>query len=86
MRALYAELCATITELKANPNALLDEAGGKPVAILSHNKPRAYLVPVDAYEKMVASLDDYELLVEACARMNDESVPVDIRKLRQGTG
>lgn len=81
MRHILAEYCASITELKANPNAVLEQANNQPVAILSHNSPRAYLVPVEAFEQMQQQLDDYALLIKAHERLDDESIPVSIKEL-----
>ncbi|MBE8190510.1 MAG: hypothetical protein HAW58_06665, partial [Candidatus Thioglobus sp.] len=41
-----------ISELKANPIKTLESGNGEAVAILNHNKPAFYCVPVEAYEKM----------------------------------
>ena len=61
MKQVFASCSASISELKKNPTALLNEADGAPVAILNHNKPTAYLIPADTYEWMMDILDDYEL-------------------------
>ncbi len=61
MKQIFANCSASISELKKNPTALLNEAEGAPVAILNHNKPTAYLIPADTYEWMMDILDDYEL-------------------------
>jgi len=61
MKQVFASCSASISELKKNPTALLNEADGAPVAILHHNKPTAYLIPADTYEWMMDILDDYEL-------------------------
>ncbi len=61
MKQVFAYCSASISELKKNPTALLNEAEGAPVAILNHNKPTAYLIPADTYEWMMDILDDYEL-------------------------
>ena len=61
MRQVLAECSASISELKKNPTALLNEADGSAIAILNHNKPAAYLVPADTYEWMMDVMDDYEL-------------------------
>jgi len=61
MKQVFANCSASISELKKNPTALLNEAQGAPVAILNHNKPTAYLIPADTYEWMMDILDDYEL-------------------------
>ncbi|PAV27244.1 antitoxin [Tamilnaduibacter salinus] len=82
MKSLFARFAATISELKANPNEVLRSANGEPVVILSHNKPRAYMVPVETFEAMQEQLEDYRLLQEARDRMDDESVPVSIDELR----
>ncbi|WP_339801046.1 type II toxin-antitoxin system Phd/YefM family antitoxin [uncultured Marinobacter sp.] len=84
MKSLFARLAATISELKANPNEVLNQANGEPVVILSHNKPRAYMVPVETFEQMQEQLEDYRLLLEARKRMDDESIPVTINELRAG--
>lgn len=61
MRQVLADCSASISELKKNPSALLNEADGATIAILNHNKPAAYLVPADTYEQLMDLLDDYEL-------------------------
>ncbi|WP_203142653.1 type II toxin-antitoxin system Phd/YefM family antitoxin [Marinobacter mangrovi] len=82
MNSLFARLAATISELKANPNEVLRQSNGEPIVILSHNKPKAYMVPVETYEQMQEQLEDYRLLQEARKRLDDESVPVTIDELR----
>jgi|GEM_PF-1986530 len=54
---IYAEHTATITQAKANPNGLLEEAKGAAVAVLAHNKPRYYMVPPEVFEAMVDALE-----------------------------
>ena len=61
MRQVLADCSASISELKKNPTALLNEADGAAIAILNHNKPAAYLVPAETYELLMNMLDDYEL-------------------------
>jgi len=67
MRQVLADCSASISELKKNPTALLNEADGAAIAILNHNKPAAYLVPAQMYEQLMEQLDNYELtkVVEA---------------------
>lgn len=52
MDALQARLSVSITELKKNPSAIIDNAHGQPIAILNHNRPTAYLVPASTFEAM----------------------------------
>lgn len=61
MEMILSSLSASISELKKDPLALLEEAADEPVAILRQNRPVAYLVPADVYEAMVELLEDYEL-------------------------
>jgi len=41
MRQVLADYSASISELKKNTTALLNEAEGSAIAILNHNKPAA---------------------------------------------
>lgn len=78
-----ADCSASISELKKNPTALLNEAEGSAIAILNHNKPAAYLVPAETYEFLMDMLDDYELskLVESRRGDLSEAVEVNIDDL-----
>ncbi len=57
--------------IEKSPSSVIEEAGGEAVAILNHNKPSAYLVPSDLYEKMMEIIDDYYLAREVEVRLND---------------
>ena len=83
MRQVLADCSASISELKKNPTALLNEADGSAIAILNHNKPAAYLVPAETYEFLMDMLDDYELakLVESRRDELSEAVEVNIDDL-----
>lgn len=83
MKQVLAECSASISELKKNPTALLNEANGAAVAILNHNKPTAYLVPAETYEWLMDMLDDYELLrlVESRRAELSDAVEVSIDDL-----
>lgn len=83
MRQVLADCSVSISELKKNPTALLNEAEGSAIAILNHNKPAAYLVPAETYEFLMDMLDDYELskLVESRRGDLSEAVEVNIDDL-----
>lgn len=83
MRQVLADCSASISELKKNPTALLNEADGAAIAILNHNKPAAYLVPAETYEFLMDMLDDYELAKVVESRRGElaEAVEVDIDDL-----
>jgi antitoxin StbD len=83
MTQILSNYSASISELKKSPSSLIEAAGGEAVAILNHNKPSAYLVPSELYEKMMDIIDDYYLVQEVRERLNDgeEAIEVDIDEL-----
>ena len=83
MKAVLANCSASISELKRNPTALIDQAEGEPVAILNHNKPTAYLIPAETYEALLDSIEDYQLGIIVRERQNEKisAVEVDIDEL-----
>lgn len=78
MRQVLADCSASISELKKNPTALLNEADGSAIAILNHNKPAAYLVPAETYELLMDLLDDYELAKVVEERRGDLSTAIEV--------
>lgn len=83
MKTVLANCSASISELKKNPSALIEEAEGEPIAILNHNRPTAYLVPAETYEAIMEKLEDYQLGLLVNERQNEkiEAVEVDIDEL-----
>lgn len=80
--SIRASACVSVSDLKKNPSAVMEAAGGKAVAILNHNRPVAYVVPVEEYERMLEALDDAELAIIAKQRMNGPSVEVALDELQ----
>lgn len=78
MQPLFARHSASISELKRNPTALIEQACGEPIVILNHNTPSAYLVPSETYERMMDLLDDLELGRLLEERMNDGQTPIRV--------
>ncbi|AWB65382.1 antitoxin [Saccharobesus litoralis] len=78
MRQVLADCSASISELKKNPTALLNEADGAAIAILNHNKPAAYLVPAETYEWLMEIVEDYELAKIVDERRRDLSSAVEV--------
>lgn len=83
MKSVLANCSASISELKKNPSALIDQADGEPIAILNHNKPTAYLIPAETYEEILESIEDYQLGIIIKERQNEKisAVEVDIDEL-----
>jgi antitoxin StbD len=49
----------SISELKVNPSAVIDQALDYPVAVEKRNKVKAYVVGKDLYEKIIAYIENY---------------------------
>ena len=60
MQSISASYTASISELKRNPTALLDQATG-PIAILNHNKTTGYLLSAELFEVLLDKIEDIEL-------------------------
>ncbi len=78
MQPIFATQTASISELKANPSAVIKQSDGKSVAILNHNKPVAYLVSTDIFERMMEAMDDMALSHTISARMQDGQTPIKV--------
>ncbi len=83
MKTVLANCSVSISELKRNPSALIDQAEGEPIAILNHNRPTAYLIPAETYEALMERLEDYQLGLIVKERQNEiiKAVEVDIDEI-----
>ncbi len=78
MKHILADLSASISELKKNPSALLQQAEGSPITILNHNKPTAYLIPAETYEALLERIEDYDLGVVVQKRRKEKSKAIEV--------
>jgi antitoxin StbD len=78
MKAVLANCSASISELKRNPSALIEQADGEPVAILNHNKTTAYLIPAETYEALLDSIEDYQLGIIVRERQSEKIAAIDV--------
>lgn len=72
---------ASITELKTNPMATVNAAGGEPIAILNRNEPAFYCVPPHIYEYLVELADEAELVKIIEDRQGEQSYAVSLDDL-----
>lgn len=79
--SLLADTGVSISELKKNPSAVIEAAGGFPVAVLNRNTPAAYLVPAKAWEELMDRLEDIELAEIVRARLGQEEIEVSLDEL-----
>ncbi len=83
MQRVLASLSVSVSELKKNPSALVEQSNGAPIAVLNHNKPAAYLIPAATYEALMERLEDYELgqLVEQRRGEKSQAIAVSVDEL-----
>ena len=75
---VMASMSASITDFKANPNAVIEQSEGEAIVVLKSNEPCFYAVPPDLYESMFEAMEDLALLMQANARMNDGKEPIEV--------
>jgi antitoxin StbD len=78
MEAVLAICSVSISELKKNPSALIEQSGGEPIAILNHNRPTAYLIPAATYEALLEKIEDYQLGVIVNARQGEKPSAIEV--------
>lgn len=78
---ILADAGVSITDLRRNPSAVIEAAGGFPVAVLNRNTPAAYLVPAKAWEELMDRLEDLELAEIVRQRSAEVGIPVNIDDL-----
>ena len=78
---LLAASGVSISELKKNPTAVIEAAGGFPVAVLNRNTPAAYLVPAKAWEELMDRLEDIELAEIVRQRAGEQRIKVRLDDL-----
>lgn len=81
LHEILADAGVSISELKKNPSAVIEAAGGFPVAVLNRNTPAAYLVPAKAWEELMDRLEDIELARIVREREGQEEIEVSIDDL-----
>ena len=78
MESVLANCSVSISELKKNPSALIEQSGGEPIAILNHNRPTAYLIPADTYEALLEKIENYQLGMIVNERQQEKISAVEV--------
>ena len=81
MHTILAESTTSISELKKNPMAVVDQGDGFPVAVLNRNQPAFYCIPADAYELLMDKLEGLELSQIVEERKNQPEIKVSLDDL-----
>ena len=80
---IYANYTVSISQLKRNPQALIDDAHGDIIALLNRNRPTAYIVPAETFDWLMEVAEDIELgqIIEERKGEKAEAVEVGIDEL-----
>ncbi|WLI89098.1 prevent-host-death protein [Massilia sp. R2A-15] len=78
MDRIFAPRSVDISELKADPAAVLESAGDDLIAVLDAQKAIGYLLSPKAWERICALLEDAELLEIVETRLSDGKTPIRI--------
>ena len=81
MDAVLSHFAVSVTELKRNYAEILKQADDAPVAVLNHNRPEAYLLPAQHYERLMNYLEDLEDAKLLHERAQGPFVEVDVDAL-----
>jgi len=81
IRPILADNTTSISELKKNPMAVVDQSDGFPVAVLNRNQPAFYCIPADAYELLMDKLEDIELAQLVEERKDQPEIEININDL-----
>jgi|TARA_B110000259_G_C14025529_1_gene404556 antitoxin StbD len=78
---ILSDSTTSISDLKKNPMAVVEQGEGFPVAVLNRNQPVFYCVPAEAYELLMDKLEDMELSALVTARLDQPEIEVNIDDL-----
>jgi antitoxin StbD len=76
MERILTEKATSISELKANPMLVMQDAKGEPLAILNRNKPAFYCITPDLYEAFLDMMDDIALKDLVQKRKGEKEIKV----------
>ena len=76
---VLAEACVSISNLKANPAAVIAEAQARQVAVLSRSKPVAYIVAPHVWEYLCDLVTERRVMQEAEEELaNDDGAGIEV--------
>ena len=77
MERILSNRSVSISELKRSPSAVLANANNEPLAILNHNKPTAYLVTPQLYQKLLERFEESEIRLAIAESRADTRPAID---------
>ncbi|MFW6373185.1 MAG: type II toxin-antitoxin system Phd/YefM family antitoxin [Thermodesulfobacteriota bacterium] len=78
LKKIHAGLAVSISELKRNPQAVIDDARGEAIALLNRNQPTAYIIPAETYEMLMELAEDIELAGIIEQRMGEKPNAIEV--------
>ena len=72
MDEILTEIVTPISEFKKNPNLSVKQAGGKPFAVLTNNKPSFYVLTPQAYDDLLEKAWELKMQPQLLAQMKEE--------------
>lgn len=78
MENILAGVSVSISEFKTNPMSAVRQAGSRPLAVLSHNKPAFYTMDPKTYADIMELLDDAYLTQKVIERLPQKATAVKV--------
>ena len=78
---ILSDLIASVTELKKHPMQVVNQACGRPLAILNRNKPAFYCISPMLFEALMERIEDEELVRIVKAKAEELEIEVDLNDL-----
>lgn len=78
MRRILTDLTTTISEFRKNPNQAVEDAKGKPFAVLTNNKPSFYVLTPKDYDELMERIWDLEMTPTILQRLEDAKNPKNL--------
>jgi antitoxin StbD len=78
---ILADIIASVSELKKHPMQVINQAKGKPIAILNRNQPVFYCVSPQLFEFIFDKVEDEELVQLVAARGSEREIEANINDL-----
>ena len=79
LKKIHAGLTVSISELKRNPQGVIDHADGEAIALLNRNKPTACIIPAETYEMLMEMAEDIELAGIVEQRKSEKADAIEMR-------
>lgn len=81
VRPVLSNYVTSISDLKKNPMAVVNQSGGEPVAVLNRNQPAFYCVEAEMFERFLDYIEDTELAQMVRDRQGEEVFEVNLDDL-----